>query len=415
MAITAASIITLFNTFVGDDSTDRISAAERLQFISEATTWLYEELGNEHSVNTYNVNFLDGVFRYKVTSAIADLLTGADLRRDTEWHNESFTRKSPRELWEEIGQGVKDDPSWAIERYDGNAYLVINFQPRYSAIQIDDMDAVGDWVVDSTNSDATNLTLDSNEFKQGSGSLNFDADVSQSGNNRSTIYNPEMGGNDWSSVEDLGSFRFWAYIPSVTNFSSYTLIWGSDEDTTPAGKTNYWSVTATTDINGSAFANGWNEVKVDWANATATGTPDSEDINYMQIDANYTGSQTDDTDFRIDYITVAHPERLTFHYISDYVGASNSGTDLFAFTATTDIPFFSGQYDNYKYSVAHKAASIAFYGLLRLPTEAAIHDNEATKSLDRYRKNFESSKVREEKSFKIRGNNLRFRKTKRRR
>lgn len=415
MAITVNSIITEYNTYVGDSSTDRITAAERLQNISEATTWLYEELGNEHSVNTYNLNYLDGVYRYKVTTAIADLLTGADLRRDTYLQNLTFTRKSPNELWEEIGQRVSADPSWAIERFDGNAYLVINFRPKYSAIQIADMDSIGNWVVDATTSDATNLTLDVNEFKQGSGSLNFDVDVSQSGNNRSTIYNPNIGNYDLSSVEDLGSFHFWVYIPDVTYTSSITLVWGSDDDVIPSTKANYWSATVTTDINGSAFANGWNEIKIDWQNATMTGTPDASEIGYLEVIVNYTGSQTDDTDYRVDFLTVAHPERVTFHYISSYVGASNAGADLFAFTATTDIPFFSGQYDNYKYAVAHKAASLAYYGILRLQNEGALHEGEAVKALNRYRKTFESSKTREEKSFKIRGNNLRFTKYRNRR
>lgn len=407
MAVSVASIITEYNSYVGDSSTDRISAAERLQNISEATTWLYEELGNEHSVQTYNINYLDGVYRYKVTTGIADLLTGADLRRDTYLQNLSFTRKSPREMAEEIGQGMKD-PSWAIERYDSDAYLVINFSSRYGMTQVDDMDAVDNWVVDASGSDALNLTLDNNEFKQGTGSLNFDVDVSQSGNNKSTIYNPNIGPYDLSHLEDLGTWRMWVYIPDVTYTSSVTFSWGSDTATTPSGKSNYWSITATTDIDGSALQSGWNEMTFIWQNATKTGTPDSSDIGYLQIDVNYTGSQVDDTDYRIDFITCTQPERITFHYISSIVGYTSAGAELFSFAATTDIPFFSGQYDNYKYAVAHKAASLTYYGILRLTNEASLQDNEAVKALDRYRKIFESSKLRPEKSFKIRGNNLRL-------
>jgi hypothetical protein len=412
MAVTISNIVTNFDSYIGDASTDRVSQAERFQYITESTAWLLEELGNEHMVDTYQINFVDGISRYKITSSIADLLVGADLRRPEELHTRSFIRKSPRELAEEIGN-KEVTRSWAIDRYDGDAYLVINHRTESLSSQLATFDSLtsdwgGTWTADTTNSDATNLTADSIEFKQGSGALNFDVDVSQSGNNRATVYNAFSTTTDLSEYEDLGSFVLKVYIPENTYTSSYTLYWSSDTSATPSTISNYWSATVTTDYNGNALADGWNTLKINWADATATGTPDASEISYLQVTLNYTGSQVDDTDYRLDDLYIARPEKLTFHYISAYIGVNNSGTDINAFTATTDVPFYSGVYDQYKYVVAHKAASLALYAL-RLREEGINEERLAIENLDRYRKNFESSKTREEKNFKVLGINFRNR------
>lgn len=406
MSTTVAAIQTNFNTYIGDTSTDRITAAERLQYITEATVWLQEELENDVQNATYTLNYFDSVYNYKVTSAIADLLEGADLRRSTLDQTESFAHKSSRELAEEIGQNFPES-SWAIERRDGDTYLVVNHQSKYPAKMIADADSVtaggGTWTLDTTNGDGTNLTIDVNEYKQGSGCFNFDADVSQTANNKIRLYNSTMDELDLSDQEDLATWLFWAYIPDVTYMSSFTLYWGSDTS-------NYWSATVTTDIDGSAWVNGWNRVKINWADATKTGTPDVTAINFVQVDYNYSASQADDTDFRFDELILVRAEPLTFHYIGWYVGTDTTGaSNLVAFTATTDIPYFSGQYDQYKYAVAHKAASLAFQNL-RLVQESQFENAEASRILERAKNIIPSSKNPEMKSFKVRGISFRRRK-----
>lgn len=402
MSVTVASLITNLDTYIGDTSNDRITAAERLQLINEATVWLQEELGNDHMIKTYTLNYYDNVHTYKVTTAIASLLEGADLRRGEDDQLVSFAHKSSRELAEEIAQKATES-SWAIERRDGNWYLVVNHQSKYSPDQVASLDSTtadtGEWEADTTNSDATNVTSDTLEFKQGSGSINFDVDVSQSGNNRATILNDSFDALDLSDFEDLAAFVFWVYIPDVTNFTSVTLYWGTNS-------TNYWSSTATTDINGSAFVAGWNRIAITWSGSTMTSAPSSDDIGYLRFDFNYGAGQADDTDFRIDDLTIVRAEQLTFSYTSWYVGTNNSGTSLTSYTATTDIPFYSGQYDQYKYAVAHKAASIAFYGALRNKEEGALHEVEAIRALNRQKKLIPSSVTKESKSFKMTGINF---------
>lgn len=405
MAVTIATVKTLMETYLGDSTDDRVTDTEKNNLITEATSWLLEELGNEHMINTYDVDYFDGVNYYKVTTGLADLLQGADLRRGTDDHTESFARKSPREMAEEIGSNVTES-AWAVERKDGDAYLVINHVPKYRLSTIDTFeDATVTWTADTTNSDATNLTVDTNEFTKGTRSLNFDLDVSQSGNNYATIYRNDYTYN-LGDFEDLGSFIMDVYIPDNIYTTSFTLYFGSGSSITPTTKTNYWSATVTTDINGNAFANGWNKIKVDWEDTSLTGTPDAESITYVELRLTYNASQADDTDYRLDNFCVTRPEKLTFHYVSWDVGENSGGTALGTFTADTDVPFYSGRYDQYKHVVAHKAASLAFYSSLRLPQEGAIEEAEALKALRRYRNIFESSTVKEQKNFKIKGVSL---------
>lgn len=401
MAITIADVITNFNSFIGDPSTDRISAAERLQYATEATIWLQDQLQNDTQLKTYTLLYFDTVHYYKTTQSITALLDGADLRRSVEDQYYSFARKSPRELAEDIGQQSEED-SWAIQRNDGDSYLVVNHNSKYQSQLIADFDSLtssgGTWAVDAVNSDATNLTVDTNEYKQGSASLNFDITVSQSGNNRATISNSSVTSTDLSSVNDLASFIMWVYIPNVTFTSSLTLFWGSSSS-------NYWSATVTTDVNGNAFAAGWNRIRWDWQNATATGTPNAAAITYIRFDVNYSGSQTNDTDYRVDDLIVVRPEKLTFFYNSRYVGTNTGGTPILVFTATTDIPYFSSQDDNYKFSVAHKAASICFLNL-RLRTESQDELTEATRCMMQLKTIIPASKTPATKNFKLRGVNL---------
>lgn len=409
MSVTVANIVTNVDSYISDTSTDRITSAERLQYITEAVLWLQESLQNDHLNASYDLSYFDTVNRYKITTAVPDVLDVCDLRRGIDDQTISFSRKSTRELYEEIGVNFGES-SYALERVDSNWYLLVNHASKYPALLVGKCDSLtgdgGTWEADTTNSDATNVTADSNEFTEGSGSINFDADVSQSGNNRATIFNDELTSQDLTDYEDLASFIVDVYIPDVTNFTSVTFYWGSSS-------TAYWSVTATTDINSNAFVAGWNTVKFSWASATMTSTPDVTAIDYLRIDFNYGAGQGDDTDFRIDNIRVVRPETLKFIYTSWSVGTNSGGTDLYAFTATTDIPFFSGKYDQYKYAVAHKAASLIFR-TLRLKQESADEEMEAERALIRARKIVPSSTTPELHSFKVRGvnfNKTRFKRT----
>lgn len=401
MALTVANLVTNMDTYMGDATTNSVSAAERLQFLTEAVVWLQEETENDHQNATYTLPYLDGVHYYKITTAIPDMLDTVQVRRGETDELIRFRTVDAKDIANDIAQ-ESTVSEYAIERKDKLTYLVVNHNSKYPYQEVSKLDSLtvdgGTWTADTTNSDALNLTVDTLEYKNGSASLNFDIDVSQSANNRATIYNSGITAKDLSDYENLASFVFWVYFPTVTYASSVTLYVGSDSS-------NYYSGTSTTDINGNAFVVGWNQIKVDWDDMTATSSPDSSSVAYIRFDINYTASQGDDTDYRIDDLRIIRPENLVFWYTTSYIGTSNAGAQLTAFAATNDIPYFSGLYDQYKYAVAHKSASLALYSL-RMPNEAILQDNEATKSLERLKKIIPSSKAPIQKRFAVAGINF---------
>ena len=317
-----------------------------------------------------------------------------------------MTHKSPRELAEEIADRIVGDDSWAIERRDSNVYLSINATPQYQATNIDNFDGgVGNWTGDTVNSDISNVIIDFNEFFDGNGSLRYDVIVGQSANLRATISSTLIGEN-FSNILDVGVFLLDAYIPASTNaanVTSYTLQFGTDSS-------NYWTVTVTTDIDGDAFGTGWFTLAFDWSTASVVGTPDPTGgtIKWFRIDMNFNGSFISDTFFHYDSFRVAKPETLTFSYVSWYVGTDSTGvTNLTAFTNTgyTDIPYFSGKYDQYVKACGWKAAEAAFLDL-RLKEESIAAGQEAEKALARVQAIFPVSLTKEEKGFKVHGLNF---------
>jgi hypothetical protein len=254
--------------------------------------------------------------------------------------------------------------------------------------------------MDATAGDGNNLTLDEVEFKQGNASFNFDITVAQTANNRATLSLTDFDSLDLTDYESLTSWLFEVYIPDVTYHTGFTFYWGSSDSA-------YWSASVTTDVNGSAWVNGWNTVKVNWADATKTSTPDVAATVFFRVDYNYSASQGNATDYRFDYLRLVRPEKLTFYYTSSSVGVTSSSdsTKLYAFAATTNVPYFSGQYDNLKYAVAHKMASMAFYKM-GLRDDAQLEEQAAFVALKRSQKLFPSSKTPEVKNFKVKGLNF---------
>ena len=398
---TVAEIQTKVNQYFRDSSTNSVSAANRLAAISEAVQQLMTEYGFDQSNLSYEFDYLDGVHYYDITTVTPYMLDPVDLKREvglqSGLQDRYFSRKTAREI--EIEIDTQDgERSFSIENVDGKTWLIINYSPKYRKLNVEPFNALngdGLWVADTVNSDATNVTLDSNEFKEGNASLNFDIDVSQSGNDLATVYNSTRKASDFTNYENLASWLMWFYIPDSTDITSISIKWGSSTSA-------YWLNTTTTDIGGNALADGWNRLRIDWESSSMVGSPDVSDITYIAISVNYAGTQVDDTDFRVDELILSRPETLELTYNSWKIGRSNVGADLTAFTATTDIPFYSGQFDFFNNYVAHKAASILFRSV-GLPNDALAEDGDAEKEKLNLKKRFPDTSLEKTRSFKVSG------------
>ena len=408
MASSIAAIISKTDRVIGDTTTNSVTQADRFAAIRLACQELITDFGFEQSQTTYDLNFYDSIEKYKLTSDIPNFLEPTDVRtKKAKDNNTPFTRKDPRELAVEY---ANDDSeiSFAIERQDTNTYMFVNKLSKYPLVDLHDCDTLannGTWTADTSASDATNVELDEVEFNEGVGSISFDADVSQSANNRATIYNEDMSSVDLSDYNNISSIIFDIYLPATTNFSSVTAYWGSSS-------TAYWSGTATTDFNSNAFVAGWNTLKIDWSSASMTSTPDDTAIDYLRFDYNYAAGYSDTVGLRLDNVRIVRPEVLTLFYQGAHVGKTTGGTKLYAFTATDDVPFYSGQYDYFDNAVSFRAAE-ALYVQMGQDNRAEKAHLDYEREVQRLQKRFPSNGMKPTRSFKVHGIN--FRRTTRRR
>lgn len=153
----------------------------------------------------------------------------------------------------------------------------------------------GAWVIGD---DTENITADIGNFKEGMGAVNFDIDVSDSGNNFASIQNSTMNAVDLNDFANNGYIRLWVFIPSIIDFTSVLIRWGS-------GTGAYWqSAALDTDVYGRPIHTGWNYMEVKWEDAAITGSPDPQGIDFIYIRFTYAAGYVDQTDARIDGIAI---------------------------------------------------------------------------------------------------------------
>lgn len=382
------------NTYIGDTSTDRISAEDRYQAVTEGTAWLLEELGNEHMTDRTEIEFLPTVLWYKVDNLTPYLLTSGNLRfREEEGNRDDFQRVEARDL----ASMPANRYAYAIERYNGDSYVGI-LMPRNVG---EHKDLVGFNVNDGytyTGINAENI-VGEKDF------IRFDMETTGL---TATGISTTTSGIDISSYNDDGVIICEVEIPDIEDVTSIAIKFGDDLST------DYYLGVVNQDVGGNAIVAGINTIKVKLSDITVVGTPSDTNITKWAVQINHDAAKQQIGGFRVSDLRVARPIQLTFKYIFYRVGKNASGDDIIEFTADTDVPFFIDRYPQYRYAVAHKAAAVLLRSLV-LDDKARSEDREANNSLDRYRRNFSSDRDMPSSQFKVFGINLRGRRIIRRR
>ena len=377
------------NTFIGDSSTDRISAADRYQAATEATAWLLEELGNEHMVDRAEIEYLPTVTWYKMDNLTPYLLTAGELRFKEDTENlDDFTRVEARDLT----TMNNNRHAYGIERFDGDSYMGIvipndTSYPHQDLINFDKNDGLT-----YTGVNAENIVEETH-------AVSFDMTAT---GQPSTGLTTTTDAIDLSQYNDVGVLILEVEIPDVTDVNSVSIKFGTDIST------DYYLASAAQDINGNALVEGVNTIKVRWADVTTVGTPDVESIVEWGFYINHETDKPLVDGFKFSDLRIAKPIYLNFKYIFYRVGKDASGSDIIEYTADTDVPFFIDRYPQYKFAVAHRAASILYKGL-RLYQESGSEAREAREALNRYRKNFSNERDQGSTTFKVAGINFRNR------
>lgn len=183
--------------------------------------------------------------------------------------------------------------------------------------QIEAIGTNGTWAVGGT---ATDLEVNNQNFVQGAGSLQFN---STSG--AAYLENSTMSAVNLSDVENQAYFFVWVYIPTASSLTSVNLRIGSSSG-------DYWTATATTNQQGTAFVNGWNQCQFVWSSMTVVGSPDSTEVDYARITLNTTATLTGNLMNGLDCILGTI---LSYEYYSKYM-FRDSSTGAFQETVTDD-------------------------------------------------------------------------------
>ena len=394
--MTISDIVKNVNTFIGDTSEDRVTNDERFQAMTEATSWLLEELGNEHMTDRAEIEYLPTVTWYKMDNLTPYLLTAGQLRFKEEEgvrREGDFTRVEPRDL----ATMPNNRHAYAIEQYNDDSYLGISIPSTEESNQKDLIEMNINDGLTYTGINATNIVPEKDAIR-------FDMEntgVTATGLSTTT------SSLNISDYDGTGVLIFEFEIPDVTDVTSVTVKFGDDL------ATDYYLGTVTQDVNGNALSEGVNTIKIKMSDLTTIGSPDNTDITKWSFQVNHDSAKTVAEGFRLSDLRIANPIYLNFKYIFYRVGKDTSGTDLIEFSATTDVPFFANRYPQYRFAVAHKSAASLFRSMQDY-SSAGREDSEAKKALKRYRKNFSNERDTGNSAFKLAGVRFRGRRIRRR-
>lgn len=353
MATTIANILTAGDYFRRSTETNELTSAKALEAAALAIEDIHNQALFRFTQRVQRFDFLDGQSDYVISDNATnfeasirapDFRAVKDVRLSVE-HDDDFDFVTPNEFALTYGKGGTEKV-YCVEQREGAQVMRINQADIGSSTAVHtavDHDANGTWTADTTNSDTTNVGTDSVKYIEGGGSVKFDADVSQSGNNKVTVYNSDMTAVDLSAYRQTGIIRFWVYLPDITDdtsmyVSSIEFRWGSSDSA-------YWSLTRARPANAPLFQDRWNLMEFAWADATETGTVDETAIDYLLVTINYAAGQADAVGFRINDFKIYNPKEMKLVYFSNYtVKTTSTGIWKPRATATSDELLAPDQY-----------------------------------------------------------------------
>ncbi len=125
---------------------------------------------------------------------------------------------------------------------------------------------------------ASTPTLDTNLAVAGGGALKFNLSA---GSSTGSIQVSTLSPVDLTGHVNIDTLFYWVYLPLGSAITNLILKWGSDYTA------NYYTYTATTTQQGTAFQTGWNLIAVPWSSATLVGSPTVTAYDSVQLTVTY--------------------------------------------------------------------------------------------------------------------------------
>lgn len=281
----------------------------------------------------------------------------------------------------------KDDLTFTTESINGSHYLRIN--KSLSDYRV--LDRMGTLANFTASTNVSNLDADTVQFVEGGQSIKFDID--QVGSATTAIITSTITSVDLTSYENNGSIFEWIYLPTASGITSITKRWGNSAGT-------YWSKTVTTTHAGTAFQNGWNQLRFDWSSATETGTVDVTAIDYSEIRILYDG--TTQLGLRLDFSTISLGRLYRVKYYSKYM-FRNATTGVWTDSISSDSDIVNLDTDSYNL-LLYKASSLFHqhqhdYNYKPTDSEADRFELEYQKKLIAYKRKYKSELVRRQVQY----------------
>lgn len=312
--------------YINSNTQGRVEDSDIRDYINEWFRFTRTRYLLPWSERTTELMVFPGVFNYAapsdfVTAKPPQRQISADINDDTAFH--STTQK---EFARNRFSTNFFDVTWERE----TKYLQVRYIQTVGEQIAHTMDTVTDNGTWAVGGDGSGLVSDTGIFREGSASLRFNVTNSSKSTtltisdmtainlsaSTSTVTNPDFKNNSY--------VFFWVYLP-VTGMTSAAIRWGSSSS-------DYYSASATTNYDGSAFRVGWNLIGVAWPTSD-TGTPDDTAINYLLV--TLTGAATGNG-YRVDHITFKKWVNLDLHYYSNQLAKNNAGTYIESVSANDD-------------------------------------------------------------------------------
>jgi hypothetical protein len=309
MAILVSDIIPKIKDLSRNQNLDDVRV---IRAIDTASTFVFNQLGIPEHEFEYEFDFDSEQYYYTLPEGFGEFIF-LRYKDDNLNNNNRFIYRPIEFIFEEMKTGKS---LFSFYNAKGIKQLVVIANNSISSLPIDtfDYNNLSRWVALN---DATNISDDKYTYKEGTGSLRFDINTSLSGLNRASLKRI-VAARDLYPQKDVGHFKFYLYLPTISGISSVSFNWGSD-------LSNYYKSTVTTQEDGSPFQVGWNNIDCKWEGAVQVGTPNDRNITFYQIDIDYDASFTSTNNFRVDYLRLKVPDKMILTYYTNYKARNSSG------------------------------------------------------------------------------------------
>jgi hypothetical protein len=319
MSVTLTELLSEITAKTRNSTSGALDNAKRVIALNRTLEDLQDYADWDFTKRTKTFDFIDGVTEYNLkdyvgctcqdndgSSSILDFKNPYDLRPVDE-ADKSLNFNESKSVRENIRRN-RFNYEYSID----NELLVVGY-PRQTSAQFHNCDSLTANGTVAASGDATNLTIDEVEYKEGSGALNFDVSAGTS----LVITFTGINSKDLEELQNKSYLVLKAYLPTITNFTSIAVRWGSDAS-------NYWEKTETLPAGNRDLETGWNTFAFKWGSATETGTPVVTAVDYLQITITFSGATTD-TDFRLDDIRIGEGVEMEFEYYSLAMAKDTAG------------------------------------------------------------------------------------------